>query len=322
MIKVNRSIIDLQYGDTGKGRVSAFYREEHDWFVRYSGGPNAGHTVYKDGVKYALHQLPAGALFGKKIALDTGMVLDLNILKKEIDSLPSPPDLYISSNVHVIQDSHIEKDSSGGNCGGSTKRGISYVYSDRADRSGVRVTEGLLFKHGIEATVYKGLPPFADEESVLFESAQGIMLDIDYGCYPYVTSSSVFPSSVHKIDHKVAVMKAYTSRVGAGPPNFPEEKWLSELGGEIGTTTGRHRKSYWLIADEIDYALSILQPDEIVVTKLDILQDVSEIKIYENGEARTIGDIHEYKKFLIARWPKIKWFSESPHGPLVSATGA
>jgi len=318
VVKLNRSIIDLQYGDTGKGRVSSFYRGDHDWFVRFSGGPNAGHTVYKDGVKYALHQLPAGALFGKKIALDTGMVLDLNILKSEIDSLPSIPDLYISSNVHVIQPDHIDMDGSGSGIG-STKKGIAYVYASRALRSGIRVTKELLDKHGIEATVYSGRPPVADNESILLESAQGIMLDVDYGCYPYVTSSSVFPSSVYRVDHKVGVMKAYTSRVGDGPPDFPEEDWLSELGNEFGTTTGRKRKSYWLIANEIDYALSILRPDEVVVTKLDILKDVPDIKVYENGELKVIGNINDYKKFLLTRWPVIKWFSESPDGPLIEA---
>jgi adenylosuccinate synthase len=164
---------------------------------------------------------------------------------------------------------------------------------------------------------YRGLPPIAENESALFESAQGIMLDVDYGCYPFVTSASVFPSSLHKIEKRVGVMKAYTSRVGDGPPNFPDLPWLSEKGSEIGTTTGRKRKCYWLIKNDIDYALSVFKPDEIVVTKLDILQDV-DIKVWDNSKELSIGNLDSYKDYLLETFPMIKHFSESPDGDLIN----
>lgn len=306
-------VVGLQYGDEGKGRVSHILANEHDWSIRFNGGPNAGHTVYQGDTKFKLHHLPGGILLGKKIALDTGMVIDRNILAKELKLVGvSPEDIWISENAHIIQKSHIEADKDGSGVG-STKKGIAYAYSDRALKKGHRFDE---YAEMLRYKIYRGLPPVAKNESALYESAQGIMLDVDYGCYPWTTSSSVFPSSVHKINHRVGVMKAYTSRVGDGPPLLPELSWLSHKGQEFGTTTGRTRKCYWLIVDEIKYALSVYQPDEIVVTKLDILEDIEEIKVWDEGKEKVIGSLDSYKDFLLETFPGITYFSESPKGPM------
>lgn len=314
-------VVGLQYGDEGKGRVSHYFAKKHDWSIRFNGGPNAGHTVYRGDTKFKLHHLPGGILLGKKIALDTGMVVDLDILAKELKLVGMhPKDIWVSENVHIIQKEHIVADRNGSGVG-STKRGIAYVYADRALKKGKRFGKGRRFGDdeikNWNFNIYRGLPPVSPNESALFESAQGIMLDVDYGCYPWTTSSSVFPSSVHKINHRVGVMKAYTSRVGDGPPDFPEMEWLGKKGDEFGTTTGRARKCYWLIEDEIKYALSVFQPDEIVVTKLDILEDVEEIKIWKDGKEKTIGGLDSYKDYLLTTFPRISHFSESPKGPLI-----
>jgi adenylosuccinate synthase len=270
------AIIGLQYGDEGKGRVSAEYGKSSHWFIRFNGGPNAGHTVYQDGVKFALHHLPAGAVMGRKVALDGGMVIDAEKLREELKLLDNKVDLYISHNVHLITGSHVVKDADGsGN--GSTKRGIAPVYADRALRQGVRVQNNTLQLEGLNGSTgwkgYSGLPPIKrNEEDVIFESAQGLMIDVDYGCYPYVTSSSVFPGSQHKIDRTVGVFKAYTSRVGDGPPNRKLIPELTKRGDEFGTTTGRERKCYWNDLAELDYAMDIVRPDELVMTKVDILR--------------------------------------------------
>lgn len=315
--KMNKTlVVGLQYGDEGKGRVSHLMSAQHDWSIRFNGGPNAGHTVYQEDTKFKLHHLPGGSLQGKKVALDAGMVINFDIILKECELVGvKPEDIWVSENVHIIQNKHIEADSDGSGVG-STKRGIAYVYADRALKKGVRI--GTYNPLGF--TLYKGLPPILEGESALFESAQGLMLDVDYGKYPWTTSSSVFPSSLHKINHRIGVMKAYTSRVGDGPPNFPEMPWLGRKGDEIGTTTGRTRRCYWLIVDEIKYALSIFRPDEIVVTKLDILDDVEEIKVWDNGKEKTIGNINSYKDFLLETFPEISYFSESPKGPMIKVS--
>lgn len=128
-------------------------------------------------------------------------------------------------------------------------------------------------------------------KNVLFEGAQGTLLDLDYGTYPYVTSShpiaggacigaGVGPTS---IDRVIGVAKAYTTRVGEGP--FPTElhddqgRFLCERGAEFGTTTGRQRRCGWFDAVIGRYAVRVNGLDCLAVTKLDILDELAEIKV-------------------------------------------
>jgi len=311
------AILGLTYGDEGKGRVSGCFVKNAAWSVKFNGGGNSGHSVFDDdGNLHKFHHLTAGAAFGKKVAIDTGAVVDLNTLKGELENIGKEVDLYISENVHVVQPEHLEQDADGSGIG-STKRGISYVYADRALRKGKRVTQEDLMKYGIRATIYRGLPPIAKDEDAVFEGAQGLQLDVDFGDYNFVTSSSIMPSSAHRIDKFVGVMKAYTTRVGDGPPYHPDMEDIRIAGNEFGVTTKRPRKTTWNDMDQLDYALSIVQPDEVVVTKLDILKDMKEICVYRDGELYTVGNLDSYKNFLLENIPQIRWFSESPKGDLI-----
>jgi adenylosuccinate synthase len=128
-------------------------------------------------------------------------------------------------------------------------------------------------------------------ESVLFEGAQGTMLDIDFGTYPFVTSSSATAGGAstgsgvppHKIDEVLGVVKAYSTRVGEGP--FPTElkdatgELLRATGHEFGATTGRPRRCGWFDAVVARYSVMINGIDYWAVTKLDVLDDLDEIKI-------------------------------------------
>jgi len=128
-------------------------------------------------------------------------------------------------------------------------------------------------------------------KKILFEGAQATMLDIDYGTYPYVTSSHPISGGVgigagvapKKIDKVVGVVKAYCTRVGEGP--FPTEQ-LNEIGEklrndghEFGTVTGRPRRTGWLDACVVKYAGKLSGTDFMAVTRLDILDDFDEIKM-------------------------------------------
>ncbi len=130
-----------------------------------------------------------------------------------------------------------------------------------------------------------------DNNEILMEGAQGSLLDIDHGTYPYVTSSSptaggactgagVPPSA---IDHVMGISKAYCTRVGNGP--FPTEltgetgEKLREAGQEFGATTGRPRRCGWIDLVALKYAVQINGMDELALTKLDILDDFEEIKL-------------------------------------------
>jgi adenylosuccinate synthase len=159
-----------------------------------------------------------------------------------------------------------------------------------------------------------------NEEKILFEGAQGALLDNTFGTYPFVTSSCTLAGGVCSgagvgpslIDHTIGVAKVYTTRVGNGP--FPTELKTEELAQfpshstarELGTTTGRKRRIGWLDAFMIQHTVSLNGADSLALTKLDILDELDEIKIctgykhcrsfpatsYELEEAEPIYETH------------------------------
>ncbi|MDR2880237.1 MAG: adenylosuccinate synthase [Fusobacteriales bacterium] len=146
-------------------------------------------------------------------------------------------------------------------------------------------------KHRIIDAVSEVNEAVDNNKTVLFEGAQALMLDIDYGTYPYVTSSSPTAGgaavgagvSPRKIEKVVGVMKAYTTRVGEGP--FPTEEdnetgeILRKTGGEYGSNTGRPRRCGWLDLIIGKYAVMINGLTDIVLTKLDVLDGFDKVKI-------------------------------------------
>ena len=130
-----------------------------------------------------------------------------------------------------------------------------------------------------------------DNKKIIFEGAQGSMLDIDHGTYPYVTSSSTTAGGLSTglgigpkyIDSILGITKAYTTRVGEGP--FPTElsdenaKQLSKIGHEFGTTTGRPRRCGWLDLKALEKIIFINSVTSLCITKLDVLDGFKEIKI-------------------------------------------
>ena len=150
----------------------------------------------------------------------------------------------------------------------------------------------------IRNTVYYLNGVFKNKRSILFEGAQGSMLDIDFGTYPFVTSSNPTVGGAftgtglpHKaIDSVMAVVKAYTTRVGNGP--FPSEledemgQFIRDKGAEYGATTGRPRRCGWLDLVVVKYAAMINGVDEMALTKLDVLDGIDTIKVCVGYEYR------------------------------------
>ena len=139
-----------------------------------------------------------------------------------------------------------------------------------------------------------------DRKKILFEGAQGILLDVDHGTYPYVTSSNTVPAMAaigaglgpDKINYVLGITKAYTTRVGSGP--FPTElkdkigESLGKRGKEFGTVTARKRRCGWFDGVLVRQTIKVAGINGIVLTKLDVLDELEEIKVcigYElNGE--------------------------------------
>ncbi len=162
-----------------------------------------------------------------------------------------------------------------------------------------------LLKPYIRNTVYYLNGVFKNRKKILFEGAQGSLLDIDFGTYPFVTSSNPTVGGVfagtglpHKaLNSVIGVMKAYTTRVGNGP--FPSEllddmgESIRKKGSEFGATTGRPRRCGWLDLVVVKYAAMISGTDSIAMTKIDVLDGLDRINVcvgYEY-EGRKIGFI-------------------------------
>ncbi|MFM6974617.1 MAG: adenylosuccinate synthetase, partial [Agromyces sp.] len=169
------------------------------------------------------------------------------------------------------------------------------IYNRRAIAADEIVTELLAYADRLRPMVtdtalelYNAL---RDNKTVLFEGGQATMLDVDHGTYPFVTSSNATSGGAvtgsgiapNQIDRVIAVIKAYTTRVGAGP--FPTElfdewgEFLSEKGHEFGTTTGRRRRTGWYDAPIARYSARINGVTDFVLTKLDVLTGIERIPV-------------------------------------------
>lgn len=243
----------------------------------------------------------------------------------------STENLFISNRAHLILPFHLQRDQkseeSRENKIGTTGKGIGPAYKDKIGRVGIRVGDlslniselrnlitqnckaygscyveeydlsaklkeywTRLRKHIIDSSSIVNEAIHANKR-VLFEGAQGLLIDVDHGTYPYVTSSNPSAGGVctgvgvgpTKIKHTMGVVKAYTTRVGEGP--FPTELYSNDgdllrlKGNEFGTTTGRPRRCGWIDIVSLKYAVSVNGLDSIAFTKLDILDGMDELKI-------------------------------------------
>lgn len=163
-------------------------------------------------------------------------------------------------------------------------------------------------------------------ELVVFEGSQGTMLDIDHGSYPFVTSSNTTSGYAATgsglgpiyLKHIIGVLKAYSTRVGAGP--FPTEltdkigDLLCFKGKEFGSTTGRKRRTGWLDIVLIRYAIKINSISSLCLTKLDILDDLEEIKICIAYRNKKNNNITQYVPCNIEEWNEIEPVYENIKG--------
>ncbi|MGH3093320.1 MAG: adenylosuccinate synthetase, partial [Gaiellaceae bacterium] len=144
-------IVGAQWGDEGKGKIVDLLARDSDLVCRYQGGPNAGHTIVREGETFKLHHVPSGILYpGTVCVVGAGCVVDPELLVRELDELEArdiPTDgVRVSGNAHMIMPWHVALDSAserrlGKLQIGTTRRGIGPAYADKAARIGIRVQD-------------------------------------------------------------------------------------------------------------------------------------------------------------------------------------
>lgn len=346
-------LIGLQFGDEGKGKIVDYLSQDYDVIARFSGGDNAGHTIYtKDGNKIVLHLIPSGILNKCINIIGNGVVINPFSLRDEIKMLESlgidvKSKLIISDKANILLPSHLKFDSAyeiqkGKMAIGSTLKGIGPCYTDKIARKGLRIKdifekdfkEKFRLKYLDDLTLISHLNrssldysqkeinnfleaiefiknykieqtellinKYLDEgKSILAEGAQAAGLDIEFGTYPYVTSSITTTAGVclglgvspKRIGTVYGVIKSYSTRVGNGPftTELSDEigDYIFKTGREIGATTGRKRRCGWLDLEQVKYACMICGVDKLIMTKVDVLSGLEEVKLFDG----------EYKSF-------------------------
>lgn len=336
-------ILGLQWGDEGKGKIVDYFAPQYDIIARFQGGPNAGHTLYVDGKKIVLHQIPSGIFHQNTInIIGNGVVLDPVTLKRECDTVASfgidvRRNLFIAQRTNIIVPTHRALDKAseqqkGESKIGSTLKGIGPAYMDKTGRNALRAGDlldksfitnyiKLRLKHqklldnfhfnedinAWEEEFFEAVEflrtlnivngeyfinnKISEGKKVLAEGAQGSMLDVDFGTFPFVTSSNTISAGVctglgvapQKIKEVLGVTKAYCTRVGGGP--FPTEledatgEELRKTGNEFGATTGRPRRCGWIDLVALKYACMLNGVTSVVMTKADVLDNFAELKV-------------------------------------------
>ena len=283
-------VIGLSYGDEGKGKVTHHLLKSGDYThcLRFNGGCNAGHTIYHNGKKFVTHHIPAGVFFGIKSIIGAGCVVNLKqfyaeIAELEDNGVQTTGLIFIADNAHIITDSHMDEDYTDSSIG-TTKRGNGPAYRDKYARTGTRAGDLKELKNSpYLLNLFDEFYNTLISPVVLCEGAQGFGLDVDWGDYPYVTSShcttagallnAIPPQSVRRV---YGVTKAYDTYVGAKKFHGKGREFdlLQQLGNEFGATTGRPRQCNWLDVRMLRRAVVMNGVTTVIINKVDILREL------------------------------------------------
>lgn len=339
-------IVGLQHGDCGKGTISNYMLQEKSWYsgimddmesnknydcvIKFNGGPNAGHTVYKNEVKFELHHLTAGVVNDLPVILAPACVIDMNKLMQEITQVEDKLGksvrhlIKISHACHIISENSVNYDKSN-NSVGTTGSGIGPTYSRKCLRTNERI-EDFVKKETDNITINENCTIFGCEvidfykymfiqnkfENVLFEGSQGFMLDIDLGDYPYVTSSNCTVGQVicngippQYINNVIGVAKLYDTYVGSKDVNdgMNDEnreilERLVDIGKEYGVTTGRRRQCTWLNLNQLIRACLSNGTTYVVFNKCDILKEINVYRIVYDDEIMVFEDMEDMMNYI------------------------
>ena len=324
MIKVKNADIccGLSWGDEGKGKIvtELLKNYNYDWVCRFGGGSNAGHTIYLNEKKYKTNLVPSGIFYDKKCYIGPQCFVNLEDLDSEMEYLSNNgfdiSNIKVSLDVHIITNNNKEEDNKKyTKTQGSTGKGIAPCSRDKFARTGIKLKDILNVK-----TYFEKLKYFCRDNNlmneelcgdILCEGAQGFWLDIDYGNYPFVTSSIALPYSACSLGFPPQLIrniyggaKIYDTRVGIDPDfddKLLNDKVLNKIaivGNEFGTTTGRQRKVNWLNLDKLITATNISGTTHLIISKVDILEQIKVFKLIFNEKIIEFTDIKSMKLFI------------------------
>ncbi|KKW17462.1 hypothetical protein A3C86_02090 [Candidatus Kaiserbacteria bacterium RIFCSPHIGHO2_02_FULL_49_16] len=317
-------IVDLQYGDCGKGKVAHFLckNKKYTHVLRYNGGCNAGHTIFHKGKKFITHHIPAGVFFGVRSVIGSGCVVDPAQFFREIKMLEdggvkTAGKIFIARNAHVITNAHKAEDKKGGGKIGTTGRGNGPAYRDKYGRTGVRAEKVSSLKPYLVDLYKEWYLPRAGSRGarekdvkILAEGAQGFGLDIDWGDYPFVTSSHCTTAGAllnglpaTAIRDVWGVAKIYETYVGSKKfqPKGEVFDKIGDIGEEFGSTTGRRRQCNWMNMQTLERAIRMNGVTHIVFNKVDVLRAVKQWAVIDKNKVLKFKTEKAMNDFVVKR---------------------
>lgn len=330
-------VVGLQYGDEGKGKIVNHLstKNKYDLCIRYNGGANAGHTVYKNGIKIVTHQIPTGFIHGIPSVIADNCYVNLEKLKEEINSLKEVDinlneKLFISNKCHLITDKHTESELQEEKIG-TTKSGIGPCAIDKYGRKGIKINKQILIDNGLGfiniIDMYDVLSIFGGKQlNILIEGAQGYGLDINHGDYPYVTSSHCISTDCFNIGIPIyqyikmyrnstiyGVAKIYETYVGAKnfqPDDDENLVLIQKCGKEFGATTERKRQCNYLDLSYLIKSIWVNQVDKLIINKCDIVEELNIFCLFYNSNILNFKNFKQMKEYIIEQVLKIIFWME------------
>lgn len=319
MIKTD-VVTDLLWGDNGKGKIThdLLKKNNYDFCLKLAGSANAGHTIYHNKDKFVTHLLPAGIFFNVPSVIGRNCLIHPETFFKEIDLLQSQFNKHddlknidikslvkIDINTCIITDDHILEDSKDTTVG-STKKGVGPASRDKYARTSTQVQDISELKSFI--IDFPQIIQNKKDVSILGEGAQGFYLDVNFGEYPYVTSTHCSLAAVplngvpiRSINKIYGAIKIYSTYVGKKQfqGDDPRFDLIAEAGSEFGSTTGRRRQVNWLDMDKLIYSLKINDVTDLIISKIDIFRNLNIFAVVKDGEVFEFKNENSLKDFII-----------------------
>jgi len=294
------------WGDEGKGKIISYLalKDKLDFCVR-TGSVNAAHTIWYNGRKYALHMVPGGFVHDKcRLLISPGSNVHVDQFLKEVEETGVRNRIGVDSQASIIEERHSAQDKSSAHLKGigTTGWGVGPAVEERARRTAKLardVPELKPYLADVAIEVNKGLDA---GKQVLLEGTQGVLLSLYHGTYPYVTSRDTSASAIcseagvgpTKVDESIVILKAFITRVGAGPlpGEISKEEAIKRGWFETASGTGRDRRSAPFNFELAKKAVTLNSATQVALTKLDCVYP-------ESKGARSFDALpEEAKKFV------------------------